>query len=371
MIAQTQFADANPVVVITGGAGFLGGALVRELLRGGAANGLSPREIRIFDVRTPAGHADGRVRGIRGDIRDPEALAAACKGADVVFHCAALVDWGQNPRRLLEDINVAGTRNVIGAAAASGARALVYTSSMDVLYAGRPIVNGDENSPYPERYDMAYAETKSRAERAVLECNGISRGADYPPLRTCVIRPCGMFGEADPYHVSSFLLMARSGRLTFRIGDGKARFQHVYVGNVAHAHVLAARSLLAPESRAAGAACFVTDFEAKNFFDYMEPILRGIGYEMPPKNRSIPRSVMYTAAVLLEAASRLARPFVRFTPPVNRTSVTMVCIDMTFSGEKARRDLGYSPAYTEEEAIRRTVDYFRAHGPVIRGGSFS
>lgn len=365
MNEQKKSSHDGPVIVITGGSGFLGSAIVRELLKDDRENGLVPGEIRIFDIRESPRYEDHRVRFIEGDIRNPEALAAASHGADIIFHCAALVDWGQNPRRLLEEINVTGTWNVIGAAAASGARALVYTSSMDVLYAGRPIVNGDETDPYPERYDMAYAETKSRAEQAVLSNNGMARGADLPNLLTCVIRPCGMFGEADPYHVSSFIKMARSGKLTFRIGSGKARFQHVYVGNVAHAHVLAARSLLQPESCAAGRAYFITDFEAKNFFDYMEPILQGIGYAMPPKKRSIPQPVMYAIASVIEAVSWMAIPFFRFTPPMNRTSVTMVCTDMTFSGEKARCDLGYRPVYTEEEAIARTIEYFKKNGPVL------
>src|SRR5208283_4572810 len=127
----------------------------------------------------------------------------------------------------------------------------------------------------------------------------------------------GMFGEGDPYHVSSFLKMAMSGRLTFRIGSGRSVFQHVYVGNVAHAHALAGRSLLDLNGIAAGKTYFITDFEAKNFFDYMAPIITGIGYEMPPKKRSIPMPVVYFIACILEGASRLSRPFFRFSPMLN------------------------------------------------------
>lgn len=348
----------HPVVLITGGAGFLGSALVRELTKENDSTRLSPAEIRLFDTRPPAGAIGNGVRFVQGDIRSPEDLARAFAGVDLIFHCAAVIDWGQRPYSFIHDVNVNGTRNVLAAAAASGAAALVYTSTMDVLYDGRAIRNGDETMPYPEKFTMAYAETKAIAEQAVLRAN------DAGVLKTCVIRPCGMFGEGDPYHVSSFLKLAQKGRLTFRIGNGTARFQHVYVGNVAHAHVLAGGSLLEPRGAAAGNVYFATDFAAKNFFDYMEPILHGIGYPMPPKRRSIPMPVMYALGSLYEGASWLCRPFFRLAPMVSRTSVIMVCKDMTFSGDKACRDLGYRPLYSEEEAIARTVSYFRDRGPV-------
>ena len=363
MGSKKPAANKKPTVLITGGSGFLGAALLRELLKKRGRETLTPGEIRIFDTRPPEAAPDPRIRFVHGDIRSAGALDKACAGVDLVFHCAALVDWGQAPRSRIYDINVNGTRNVIGAARRAGVGALVHTSTMDVLYDGRPITRGDETRPYPKKFTMAYAETKALAERAVLEADGTrERGAPEhtAPLRTCVIRPCGMFGEGDPYHVSSFLKMAREGKLSFRIGNGRSLFQHVYVGNVAHAHVLAARSLLDPEPAAAGKAYIITDFEAKNFFDYMEPILEGIGYRMPPKRRSIPMPVMYALGGIMECASFLCRPIVRLRPLVSRTSVAMVCKDMTFCGDRACRELGYRPLYTEEEAIARTIEYFRA-----------
>lgn len=345
------------MVLITGGAGFLGAALVRELLKVGDGAVLAPSEIRIFDTRPPRSVFDRRARYLPGDIRSPDDLDRACAGADIVLHCAAVIDWGQRPESYLHDVNVNGTRNVLRACAAAGVRAMVYTSTMDVLYDGRSLVNGDERTPYPKKYTMAYAKTKALAERVVLESNGL-------PLRTCAIRPCGMFGEGDPYHVSSFLRMAQSGALRFRAGSGRALFQHVYVGNVAHAHLLAGKSLLVPDGAAAGSAYIITDFPAKNFFDYMEPIISGIGYAMPPKRRSIPMPIMYALGCVCEGVSWLCRPFTRMKPVISRTSVNMVCKDLTFNGGKARRELGYRPIYTEEEAIDRTIQYFKKHGPV-------
>ena len=74
--------------------------------------------------------------------------------------------------------------------------------------------------------------------------------------------------------------------------------------------------------------------------------------------------VMYALACLLEGVSWICRPFLRFNPMINRTSVNMVCKDLTFTGDRARSELGYRPLYTEGEAIARTIAYFKSHGPV-------
>jgi len=168
-----------------------------------------------------------------------------------------------------------------------------------------------------------------------------------------------MFGEGDPYHVANVLRIVREGSLPFRPGNGKARFQHVYVGNVARAHVLAMHRLLDSDSPVGGQAYFVTDdTPAINFFDFMEPILERLGERLPPRSRSIPYPVMFSLGAAMEAAAVLCRPFFRFSPTLTRSSVRFVCHDHTFRGDKARRDLGYDPIYGETEAIERTAEYF-------------
>jgi nucleoside-diphosphate-sugar epimerase len=362
-MADPQAAERGPEVLVTGGAGFLGHALLAELLKDDHPAGLRPRRVRTLDLRESdfSGHA--RVESMVGDVRSLSAVQRACRGADLVFHCAAAVDWGRLPEAIVHDVNVGGTLNVIRACSEQGVRGLVYTSTMDVVYDGRPLCNADETLPCPETLTLAYARTKALAEQAVIQANGsLRKGAGVrglEPLWTCSIRPCGMFGERDPYHVGSLLAMARKGRMLFRVGSGRARFQHVYVGNVAHAHLLAARSLLGPGREAAGEVFLITDFPAKNFFDYLEPILKGIGHDMPPRSRSIPYPVMSGLAAALECLAWVCCPVYGFTPVINRTSVAMVCKEFTFCGDKACRTLGYSPLYSEEEAMARTIAWFR------------
>ncbi len=334
---------------MTGGAGFLGRAILRELARSPVA------EVRVFDLKeADAGELPGVV-SLVGDVRDADAVRAACRGVDVVVHAASMIDWGHATPGELEQTNVGGTENVLRACREHHVRGLVYTSSMDAVCGTSPIVRADETLPYPSRFANEYARTKALAEQAVIRANA-------PGLRTCALRPCGMFGEGDPYHVANVLRVVKAGNLPFRIGDGRAAFQHVYVGNVAHAHVLAMRSLLDPESPVGGEVYFVTDDSpAVNFFDFMEPILNELGYTLPPKSRSVPYGLMFSLGALLEGIAFLCRPFFRFVPTLTRSSVRFVGHDHTFVGEKARRHFGYEPIYSESQAIKRTVDWFRTN----------
>jgi nucleoside-diphosphate-sugar epimerase len=357
-------------VLVTGGAGFLGRALLRELRKPARGRVTPPDEIRVFDRRRLEGDDAVGVESIVGDIRSAGDVLAACRGVDVVFHAASLVDYGHASEGLLEAINVGGTHNVIRACREAGVRGLVHTSTMDVVYGARPIVGGDETLPYPRRYADAYARSKALAEQAAIRANGASRAprdgeaTAGARLRTCAIRPCGMYGEADPYHVSSVLRMLQAGRLTARLGDGRAAFQHVYVGNVAHAHTLAAAQLLEPQSPIPGEIYLVTDFPALNFFDFMAPLVSRLGYAMPPRSRSIPYPIAFAVGAALELAAKLCRPLFAFQPPLTRSSVRVVCQDLRFVGDKAARDLGYRPLYSEAESLERTVAWFAAHGAV-------
>ena len=356
-------------ILVTGGAGFLGSAILRELAKLRHDSGFALKEIRVLDRRALGATGQGDVVSIVGDVCDPATVLAACKDVDVVVHAASLVDWGAATPQELHRINVEGTENVIRACCEVGVRGLVYTSTMDVVCGRGPVVDADETLPYPSVFTNEYARTKASAEQLVLRAHGSprrSREAERTPqatLSTCALRPCGMFGESDPYHVANVLRVVREGKLLFRIGSGRAVFEHVYVGNVAHAHLLAMRRLLEPGNtgtKVGGQAYFITDdTRTTDFLEFMEQILEPLGYALPPRSRRAPYSVMFGVAAALEAISALCRPFFAFTPTLTRSSLRFVCHDHSFVGDKARRDLGYEPVYSEAESIQRTIEYFR------------
>lgn len=138
---------------------------------------------------------------------------------------------------MYEKVNVEGTGIVIEACKAAGVPKLVYTSSAGVIYSGREnLINADERIEYPKVALDAYNETKARAEQLVLEAND-------DKLLTCALRPSGIFGPGDRQAISGFYSVIKNGQTKFQIGSNENLFDWTYVGNVAHAHLLAADKL--------------------------------------------------------------------------------------------------------------------------------
>ncbi len=284
-----------------------------------------------------------------GDIRNKEDVEAACRGIDTVFQTAAEVWDPSKPGNLYDEVNIEGNQLVIDTCKKFGIKKLIYTSTMDVVIDGRkPIVDGDESLPYPEKMPKDhYSRTKIIAEKMVLGANG-------PGLLTCALRPVGMYGPRDKYHLTNIIKAARSSS-NLRLGDGSARFSHVYSENAAYAHILAAKNLTL-NSPVAGSFYFITDHQpAKNLFDFMEPFLKELGLKPPVKTISYP--IAYTLAWINEKIN----PGSNF----NRFAVIQTCVDHTFIHEKATRDFGYRPSVTEEVAFKRTTEWFKKNDAVL------
>lgn len=311
----------------------LGFEIARQLVAAG-------KHVRILDLQPapeplPPDLCEARL----GDIRSRSDVESASEGMEVVFQTAAAV-WDRNtPERHYEEVNVGGNRTVIDVCRERGIQRLVYTSTIDVVVDGRrPIVDGEESLPYPARTPRdPYCRTKIEAERMVLASSG-------PDLATCALRPVGMYGPRDRYHLGNMIAMARRGN-KFRLGDGSARFSHAYSENVAHGHVCAAAHLF-PGSKPAGQIYFIGDhYPAHNFFDFMEPYLEAVG--LPAPRRSIPYPLAYGLACVAEWVA----PRSNF----NRFAVIQTCVDHTYRHDRAERDFGYRPIVSREEAFRRTV----------------
>ncbi len=337
-------------VLVTGGSGFLGSRIVDELqIRYPEA------PIRILDLVPPKDRHRG-VEFVQGDIADRGTCDQACVGVETVIHCASLIDWGAAARKRLQRTNVRGTRNMLDAATAVGVRAFIYTSSLDVVLDWGPIVDGDESLPYPAQHRDHYSRSKTAAEQMTI-------AADCATMRTCSIRPCGMFGEDDPYHIGRFLQALRAGQLKMRVGDGSTRFEHVYVGNVAWTHAAAVADLLGDATALAGNCYFVTDRPAENFLDFFAPLAVELGFTLPPPNRYLPTGI---ARALGAAVEFLTWPISRvsgWTPSLTRASVAAITTDTTFKTDRIWSDLGQGPKYDPELSMRQTIDWYKQREP--------
>ncbi|MFO0809845.1 MAG: NAD-dependent epimerase/dehydratase family protein [Gemmataceae bacterium] len=326
--------------LVTGGGGFLGSAVAR-LLRG---RGVSVRS--ISRSRHPELNALG-VEHQAGDIADPDAVAAAVAGCDVVFHVAAKAGvWGRAAE--YEAANVVGTRNVIAACRRHGVRRLVFTSSPSVVYGDRDIEGGDESLPYPDRYLAHYPRTKAIAEREVLAANG-------PDLATVALRPHLVWGPGDNHLLPRLVARAKTGQLR-RIGDGRNRADVIYVDNAAAAHLLAA-DRLAPGSSVAGKAYFLSQGEPVEVWPFIDRMLAAAG--LPPVKGAIPAGIAYAAGALLEGVYGLLGR--ADEPRMTRFLAKQLATSHWFNVSAARRDLGYEPTVSTDEGMNRLAAWLREH----------
>lgn len=332
-------------VLVTGGAGFVGANLVTELLDRGY-------HVRALD-RAPSPHRPhDRLEVVQGDICDPDGVAAAVAGIDTVFHTAAVIDLMGGPavtgeyRRRSFDVNVVGTENLVRAARAAGVKRFVYTASNSVVLGGRPIAGGDETLPYTTRFNDLYTETKVIAEKFVLAQNGVDG------MLTCSIRPSGIWGRGDQTMFRKMFEQIIAGRVKALIGGRHARLDNTYVRNLIHGFILAAQHL-APGGSAPGQAYFINDGEPVNMFDFARPVVEACGERLP--SLRVPGRLAHTALTVWQ---RLHFRYGIPQPPLEPLAVERLSTDNFFSIEKARRDLGYQPVFTTEQAMRDCLPYY-------------
>ncbi|KAK7753207.1 erg26, C-3 sterol dehydrogenase [Diatrype stigma] len=348
-------------VLVIGGCGFLGHHVVRLLLRDWKCAAVSVVDLRCARNRRPA--SDG-VEYVEADITDGEALAAAFQTLrpDVVIHTASPPAQGSGAvaDSLFQKVNVEGTRAVVAACRASGAKALVYTSSASVLSDNKSdLINANEDYPVirgPAQTEY-YSETKAEAEELVLAAN---RTEPYD-LLTTAIRPSGIFGEGDVQVAYHAVNLYREGRDKVQVGENTNLFDFTYVENVAHAHLLAARALLVTHAaktapldheKVDGEAFLVTNDQPVYFWDMMRAIWAAAGSQKGPGSAWV---LGRELGIVLGFLSEVVFGLLRKPPTLNRQRIVYSCMTRYYDISKAKRRLGYKPLVSLGEGVRRAV----------------
>jgi nucleoside-diphosphate-sugar epimerase len=323
-------------VVVTGGGGFVGGALGARLHADG-------HEV-IAVGRRPNPRAVGLgIRSVVCDLTAADArsrLAETFAGVDCVFHTAAHVKmWG--PREAFVRGNVVATDAVIAAARAAGVGRLVFTSSPSVVAADHDLRGVDESQPYPRVYRAVYPETKAAAERAVLAAHGGELG-------TIALRPHLIFGPGDTNLVPTILQRARAGRLV-QVGAGKNLVDLTFIGDCVAAHVRAAAAL-GENPTVGGRPYFISQGTPVPLWEWIARVLAL--HDVPPVRRRIPAGM---ARLLATAAETLWWTLhLPSDPPLTRFLAEEMSTDHYFDIGAARRELGYEPSCTVWEATERS-----------------
>jgi len=287
--------------VVTGGAGFIGSHIVDQLVAHGAA------EIIVLDnfvrggeenLRSAAG--SGRVRVVRGDLRDRAVLREIMRGVDCVFHQAALriTQCAEHPRECFE-VMVGGTFNVVEACADARVGKVIAASSASVYGAADVFPTGEDHHPYNNR--TLYGAGKISGEQ-ILAAFHEMRGLDYVALRYF-----NVFGPRMDLHGAYTEVLVRWLDCIDRceppavFGDGTQTLDLVYVEDVARANVLAA------ESSATGRAYNVGSGRETSLTELLESLLRVTGSTLRP--RMLPERRVNAVRRRLAATESAARDF--------------------------------------------------------------
>ncbi|MGL4593506.1 MAG: NAD-dependent epimerase/dehydratase family protein [Thermoguttaceae bacterium] len=333
--------------LVIGGTGFLGGEIIRQLLRRG-------QPVRSFCRRR--GDVPDGVDIVLGDLADRESLLRACHGVETVYHTASIpsisVWW-----KPFYQTNVLGTQNVVEACQSSGVRKLIYTSSASVTFDCRSQENVDETLPYPSHWLAFYPKSKAIAEQIVLNASKESPKCASElknnlvvkkSLLTCSLRPHLIIGDRDRHLFPRLFKRAERNRL-YRVGDGKNLIDIIFVENAAIGHIQAAEALTDSTSPVNGNAYFLSQGEPVNCWDWIDEVLSIKGF--PKVSRSISFESAWYFGGCLEAIYKMFG--LRGEPWMTRFLAAQLAKTHYLNIDKARRDFGYSPEFSLQEGMDR------------------
>uniref|UniRef100_A0A8D2CKJ5 3-beta hydroxysteroid dehydrogenase/isomerase domain-containing protein n=1 Tax=Sciurus vulgaris TaxID=55149 RepID=A0A8D2CKJ5_SCIVU len=349
--------------LVTGAGGFLGQRMVRMLVQEKEL-----QEVRaLYKVFRPQNREElsnlqtkTKVTWLEGDILDAHCLRRACQGITTVMHTAANISVSASQRETIMDVNLKGTQLLLEACIQASVPVFIYTSSVAVAAPNsykEIIQNGHEEEHHGTTWTAPYPYSKKLAEKAVLAANG-STLKNGGTLWTCSLRPMYIYGEGSPV-LSHLVVETLRNKGVLRGGGKHSEVNPVYVGNVAWAHILASRSLRDPKKAASigGQFYYISDDTPHQSYDDLNYNLTKKWGFQPDSRQSLPLSLMYWLAFLLEAMSIFLSPIYKYQPPFDRYLLTLTNSVYTFSYKKAQRDLGYKPLNTWEEAKEKTVEW--------------
>lgn len=323
-------------ILVTGGTGFTGAALVRRLLAEG-------HETMALDCKEGIQDAELRRLGaevVFGSVTDRETVDRCMNGVEAVFHLAAAFRELDVPQSHYDEVNVEGTRNVLESAIRHDVGKFIYCSTCGVHgdIADPP---GGEDAPIaPADY---YQRSKYEAEPLVAEAHG--RG-----IETVILRPAAIYGPGDPERFYMLFKWASRGWFPM-FGNGRTLYHPLYIDNFTDAFLLC----LEPGNMT-GRAYLIADDEYWTIEELARKVGTALGVDL--KLRHLPLWPLIITGHVVEA---VCKPF-GIAPPVFPRRVDWYRQNRAFDISRARAELGYVPSVGIEEGLRRTAEWYRQQG---------
>ena len=323
-------------ILVTGGTGFTGKALVKALLDQGHEvvaldykEGLKTRELQDWGAQV-----------VIGTVTDRETVQKCMEGVEVVQHLAAAFRELNVPESHYDEVNVEGTRIVLEDAQRSGVKKFIYCSTCGV-HGNIENPPGDETAPIdPADY---YQRTKYLAEPIVLDFH--KQG-----LPSTIIRPAAIYGPGDPERFWMIFKRVKKGVFPM-FGDGKTLYHPLYIDNLVDALLLAMEP-----GKGDGEAYLIADEEFVEIKDLVQRVAKAMDKEV-----RIPHFPVLPVVIAGHICEKLCKPF-GIVPPIFPRRVDWFRQNRAFNISKAKRDLGYIPKVGLDQGLRKTAEWYKLEG---------
>jgi nucleoside-diphosphate-sugar epimerase len=337
--------------LITGATGFLGGHIAEACAQRGQALRVIARPTSDTSLLEKIGASI-----CRGELSDPQIVRQALEDVDVVVHCAGkLGDWG--PVDDYRSANVECLRVLLAACKGQAITRFLHMSSLGV-YAFRHHSGTDETDPLPERHHDGYSQSKVEAERLAFR---YYRDFGIPVV---VLRPGFVYGPRDHAVLPDLIKNLRAGRVRYPGARGGRALNTIFIRNLIDAVFLAADRI-----EAVGQAYNLTDGEFVSKRRFVEAVADAM--DLPRPTRTPPYWLGWIVTWCCEKFARLRGA--RQAPLFNFTRWKFMALNLDFSIEKAKRELGYLPRVRFDDAIHETMAWYKKSlpGPASTPGSQS
>jgi nucleoside-diphosphate-sugar epimerase len=323
-------------VLVTGGTGFTGKALVKRLLDEGHQvvaldykEGLKTQELRDWGAEV-----------VIGSVTDSDTVKCCMDGIEIVHHLAAAFRELNVPNSYYREVNVDGTRIVLEAAYQRRVRKFIYCSTCGV-HGNIDHPPGGEDAPIkPADY---YQRTKYEAEPIVNDF--FQKG-----LRTVILRPAAIYGPGDPERF--LMIFKRVAKGTFPMfGSGKTLYHPLYIDNLVDALMLAME-----DDKGNGSAYLIADQEYLEIRTLIRKVAKAL--EVQVNIPHFPIAPLWVAGHLCE---KICKPF-RISPPIFPRRVDWFRQNRAFKIDKAKQELDYQPKIGIDEGLKRTADWYKKEG---------
>eukprot|EP00051_Salpingoeca_urceolata_P011090 m.136837 g.136837 ORF g.136837 m.136837 type:complete len:393 (-) comp16982_c0_seq7:1478-2656(-) len=336
----------SPRVLVTGASGFIGRALVDNL----ASQTTATPSIFVV-VRSAVSVAKvlpSSVTVLEADLTDPTSLASAMAVAsldaplDVVIHLGAVMDFYPKTDKvadLLWRVNVNGTRHLLLAAADAGARRFVYVSSTEAVGACTECSEGVEPHPH-----YLYGKSKLAAEALVRNSS----------LDHVILRPTGVFGPGDDFAMHELMTMVWSGLLFFTPGDGTSQLMFTHAEDVNQAILLSVNASPA----ALNNTFFICPNESLSFKEWIVLIASFVSRTVLPWLHLPFPVVKAVTSMLAPVMNHNKRRVFMYHPD----TIARMGENRSYSNAKARKLLGFSPAYSAASGVEQAIAWHKEQG---------